>query len=466
MKSLARIVIVAALMGAAAAPAVRGQISNLPVRRHIEYLAAEMGRGCGETAREELKALAKRWESLDHKARTDFEKLLFVLGELTASQKDSIFGPIERKPKDKRRDLVLKEFDRLREGTSVPSRQEEHHAVCIVVLGAGVQGAIGFGDRSGENWPRIAGEILPYGTFLTGLTSAWISIEQRAYWVGELLTGRKMGGLVLDGTVFKFTKPTLLHYYLVNAKNPQRKAWVITAGDQQNIIFDHLPLQTNWPPNARPITLTSVHLRRYDDQVRDHFLSELREVKDPLKVQADLPRTLTPGILRLDTDFDDVAGRELIKDVIARRGGARCDCNAFVQEMASQLFLSDINPELVVVRFGPNWDITNVRKTRELKRLLAKKMRDDDEATYNVWSAFRRNPYYRRNGYFIILAEGHPGCIIVGPDIKKGEVKSTRYKLDQIMPTVAHMLDFDWKEFSKPYVKPTACIEEIFIKKE
>jgi hypothetical protein len=248
---------------------------------------------------------------------------------------------------------------------------------------------------------------------------------------------------------------------------PQSKVWLITTGDKQNIIFDHLPLQPQWDERYRAVTLTSVHLQRYDNAVRDHFLSELREKKDALLVQEKLPETLTAGKLRLDTDFDDPQARSLIKDVIARRGGNPCDSNAFVQEMAVRLYQSDINPELVIVRFGPDWRIESERRPRNQKDLQTSKMRDDDEAAYNVWRAFRNNPYTRRKGYFIVLAEGHPGGVVVGPNVAPGKVISSRFKLEQMWATIVYMLGFtDAKKFGSPFnPKPSPLIQGLFTKK-
>ncbi len=458
------LVLAAVLMTAGASLGQQGELSPVPVQRHVEYLASEAGKRLGTTAMGELMDIAKRWESLDAKTKEWMEKLLNVLQELNAGQSEAIFRPIEAKPEAQRRDLVKKAFDDLVSGASVPAGIKEMPAVCIVIIGAGVDHKSGLGDME-VCAPRIAAEIAPFGTFLQNISSVWLGLKQRPQWIGELLTGKRMGWIVSDKDVFKFMSPTVLHFFRKAGGTRQGKAWIITSGDKENIIFDALPLHPQWDELYRPVAVTSVHLRRYDEAVRDHFLSQLRSIKNPLAVQKNLPSSLTPGKLRLDTDFDDVSAREVIKDAIAMRGGNTCDSNAFVQELAAQLLLSSINPELIIVRFGPDWRIDSEKQQRKLKDLMTRKMRDDDEAAFNVWTAFRRNPYYRRNGYFILLAEGHPGCIVVGPDIHVGLVVGARFKLEEMLPTVAHMLSFDWAKFTEGFGKTSGPIEALFRKK-
>jgi hypothetical protein len=455
MKSILGFVLAAAVMAAGFAATARAEarLASMPEKRHIAFLADEAAARMGGTAGEEVRAVAERWDSLDLKNRTWLEKLLVTLRNLTRGQTAKIFGHIERMAKDKRRAAVKKAFDDLVSGASIPAVDKENPAVCVVIVGAGVKAKYGFGDSELRNFYRIGREIIPYGTFLKGLSSPWAgNLTMRPQWIGELLTGRKMGGVQADAGVWKFMRPTLLHFFRKNALCPEGKAWMISAGDQQKIIYDHLPLQEDWSERYRPIALTSIHLNRYDEAVRDHFLSEIRSDKSPIRVQAGLYRTLTPGKLRLSTDFNDLEAQNLIKNVIAGHGGNTCDNNAFVTEMAVQLFRSDLNPELVVVRLAPDWRLSVERRARVVAELMAKKARDDDETAYSIWTAFRGNPYLRRKGYFIILCEGHPGALVVGPDVPPGVVLGARFKLEQMVSTIAHMLHFDFVKFGQPYI--------------
>ncbi len=458
-----RLLVLAALAAFAVPQAVcygQGELTPIPVGRHVEFLATELGPKLGPTASSELMDYARRWDSLDLKTRDWLEKLICVLRDLNDGQLDSIFKNIEAKPESQRRDLVKKTFDDLTAGVSIPAGAKEPYAVCVVIVGAGIDHKFGFAEME-TTMPRIAYEIAPFGTVLKALSSGWMGLGMRSAWTGELMTGKKMGGIIPDNNIYKFTCPTVLHYFRKASGAKQGKAWMITCGDRENIIFDHLPMHPQWDDLYRPIAITSVHLKRYDEAVRDHFLSQLRSVKNPITVQKNLFSTLTPGKLRLDTDFDDVAAREIIKDAIAARGGNSCDNNAFLQELAVRLFRSSMNPEIVFVRFGPDWRVED-KKRRDL---MPRKMRDDDEAAFNIWTAFRKNPVMKRNGYFIIISEGHPGAVVVGPDIPAGQVLSSRLKIEDMLPTIAHMLHFDWAKFTEGIIKTSGPFEALFPKK-
>ena len=102
----------------------------------------------------------------------------------------------------------------------------------------------------------------------------------------------------------------------------------------------------------------------------------------------------------------------------------------------------------------------------EKKAAMNAKMRDHDEASYNLFRAFRSNPYYRSFGTFIIVYECN-GAIVVGPRIKPGIEVSKTYQNTNFLATIAALLGYDPDEFVAPCPnKPRKnTIEELFADK-
>jgi hypothetical protein len=154
-------------------------------------------------------------------------------------------------------------------------------------------------------------------------------------------------------------------------------------------------------------------------------------------------------MLHLDVDIDNLEVRVFLKNVVAQHGGQLTDSDAFILRLGVSLLKDPVMaPRLAIFRFGGIPGIHQMKDLGEKKRLMALKMRDDDEACFNLWRAFRANPYYKRFGTFIVVNE-YTGAVVVGPKAKIGTV-SKSYYLNQFLPTIAKLLGYDIGQFIQP----------------
>jgi hypothetical protein len=409
---------------------------------------------------EELEAYHRRWESLNWEDRQYLEKCMVTLDSMLPHQIREYFNAVAKAKGDEGRKLAKKALKALAGGGEVPAANVNPSVVVVVVGGNVLDPKTGFGDSKKQAIPRIWNEIRPYGAFVPSVRTMWVA--NRTMWIGEFLTGISVKSIVADGNVYKFKYPTLCDLYRKISGIQSRDCWIATRGDENNIIYDFLEFQRDFEDKYKPTAITGAKLRGIDDHVQDHIHSQRKDGKTGFQIQQGLRTTLTPGKLHLDVDFDSQEVQKFLKDVIAEHGGQLTDSDAYLHRLGVRLLQDPVMaPRLAIIRFGGIAGIQQVKNLGTKKAMMNQKMRDDDERCFNLWRAFRSNPYYRQFGTFIVVSE-FGGAVFVGPKIKVGTT-SKSYYLNQFAATIAKILGYDVKDFFAPQrSKPKSPIKEIF----
>ncbi|MHC4601125.1 MAG: hypothetical protein ACYS47_19190 [Planctomycetota bacterium] len=454
-----RALVLAALILGTAGAAFAGQ-ANLEAR-HIAYQLEQIRGRLPKIVHEELEAYTRRWVSLAPDDRLFIEKCIFLLEAMLPHQIRELFKEVARAEGDDKRKEAKDALASLAGGGEVPAAASEP-SVVVVIMGGDVNDAkLGFGDSKKTNLPRIWNQIRPFGAFVPAVKTMWIA--DRTQWIGEFLTGISVKGLDRDGAVWKFKLPTFMDLFRKISNVEARDSWLVTRGETQNIVFDFLEFNRNFEDKFKPTAVTGAKLRGIDGYVQDHILSQRKNGKTSYEIQRGLSTSLTPGKLHLDVDFDNVDVQKFLRDVIAEHGGQITDSDAFTVRLGVRLLQDPVMaPRLAVFRLGGIPGIREMKIGKAKRELMGKKIRDDDEAVYNLWRAFRANPYYRNFGTFIIVNE-LSGVVAVGPKINRIQT-SKSYILNQMASTIATLLGYDPKEFFRPQgggIKAKKPIKEI-----
>jgi hypothetical protein len=452
-----RVLILTALLLGAAGAAHGGQ-SNLEAR-HVGYQLEQLQDRIPKIVYEELEAYSRRWVSLPQGDRLFIERCLFLLDAMLPLQVRDLFKEVTRAQGDDKRKEAREALNKLAKGEEVAASTSEPSVVVVIMGGNVNDGKLGFGDSKKTNLPRIWNEIRPFGAFVPVVKTMWIA--DRTQWIGEFLTGVSVKGLAADGQVWKFRLPTVMDLFRKISGVEARDSWLVTRGDQRNIVFDFLEFRRDFEDKFKPTAVTGPKLRGIDGYVQDHILSLRKDGKTSFEIQRGLPTSLTPGKLHLDVDFDNVDVQKFLRDVIAEHGGQINDSDAFTVRLGVRILQDPVMaPRLAIFRLGGIPGI-HEKKFGVKKELMAKKIRDDDEAVFNLWRAFRSNPYYRNFGTFVIVNE-LSGVVAVGPKVKRIQT-SKSYFLNQMASTIAKLLGYNPVEFfSSQGAKPKKPIQEIF----
>ncbi|MHC4778509.1 MAG: hypothetical protein ACYTFG_08045 [Planctomycetota bacterium] len=449
----------AALVITASSALAQGGPASLEAR-HVKYQLATIQNRIPKIVHEELEAYTRRWEGLASGDRFFIEKCIYLLGSMMPHQIRDLFKEVSRAQGDDKRKRAKEALKALAGGAEVPASAAEASLVVVIMGGSVTDPKIGFADPKKANVPKIWNEIRPFGAYVPVVKTMWVA--NRIQWIGEFLTGVSVNPLVADGNVWKFKLPTFLDLFRKASGLSAGDCWLVSRGDEANILFDFLEFQRDFEDKYKPAAVTGAKLMGIDGYVQDHILSERKDGKTPFEIQRGLPKSLTPGKLHLDVDFDDVEVQKFLKNVVAEHGGQLTDSDSFVVRLGVRLLKDPVRaPRLAVFRFGGIPGISEIRSLGERKERMAKKMRDDDEAVFNLWRAFRSNPYYRNFGSFIVVNE-YSGVIVVSPKVKCVQT-SKSYFLNQMASTIVKLLGYDLKEFFRPSkIKPKKPIEEIF----
>jgi len=396
---------------------------------------------------EELEAYIKRWESLGFDDRQFLEKCLQIFDAMLPHQIRDLFKEAEAAQGDEKRKKIKETLKKLAAGCEVPSPNIEPSVVVVIIGGNVTDSMIGFKDPKKSDIPCIWNEIRPFGCFVPVTKSMWGG--KRTLWMGEFLTGMSLNGITPDGPVFKFKVPTVCDLFRKASGVAARDSWIVTRGDEHNIIYDYLEFDPQFEDRFKPTAITGAKLRAIDGYVQDHILSRRKEGKHPFEIQRTLPTTLTPEKLHLDVDFDNIEVRKFVRNVVAEHGGGITDSDAFILRLGVRLLQNPVMaPRLAIFHFGGIPGIAQMGNLREKKAIMANKMRDDDRACLNLWRAFRSNPYYMNFGTFVVVSE-YTGAVFVGPKIQPGTA-SKPYYLNQFVATLGVLLGFEAKKFLAP----------------
>jgi hypothetical protein len=300
-------------------------------------------------------------------------------------------------------------------------------SVVIVVVGSGESGLA----VDAEDIPRIWTEIRPRGFYIPKIKTPWE--KDRTLWIGELLTGVSDNPLHRDGSVWKFGVPTIFDLFRRISGASVRDCWFIGVGETQAIIYDFMYVRTL-----------------------------MKKGKTKLEVSQNLLKSLTPGKLHLEIEFDDKEVQEFLKDVVAEHGGQTCNSISFVTRLGIRLLKSkEMKSRLTVFRFSSSQGDQEAKGIEDRRLLLSQKVREDDEACYKLWCAFQSNLPLKESGTFIVLTETL-GAFIVGPRVKCGMTDRVVF-LNQFAATIADLLGFKASDFTdlSPLMKKTP-ISEIF----
>ncbi|GEM_PF-2756891 len=400
-----------------------------------------------EAVVEELKAYAGSWERLGWDDKQFLEKSILRLESMLPFQIEEYFKPAGGLSGDEKRKKIKSLLEKLVQGAEIPA-QDIQPSVVVVVVGGGVSDTkVGFGDPKKENLPRIWNEIRPFGTFVKSIRTMWVA--DRTRWMGEFLTGIPVNAIIPDGNVWKFKVPTVFDLFRKISGEEARFVWLVSRGPA-NVIYDFLDLVPSFKNQFSPTAVTRAKLNAIDLNVQEHILSERKEGKSPFKIQRSLGQTLSASKLHLDVDFPNPGVQAFLKDVVAEHGGQLTDSDAFLLRLGVRLLQDPrMAPRFAVFRFSAVQGLDEVKRTSDKRAMMAAKMRDDDEACYNLWRAFRSNPYYKQMGTFVVVNEVS-GAVFVGPKIKVGGEVTKGYYLNQFPATLARLLGFETDAFFAP----------------
>ncbi|MHC5080057.1 MAG: hypothetical protein ACYTHN_13645, partial [Planctomycetota bacterium] len=367
------------------------------------------------------------WSALPWPEKQRIEKILLALDGMLPYQITEWFKEVKDLRGKEKRERIRVLFDRMAK-SGEPALDLEPSAV-VVVIGGDIHKSLAALEMA---MPRIREAIRPFGMYVPDVRPTVPG--HRNAWIAEFLTALPSRSLKQDGDVFRFHAPTFCDLLRKAGKVSARDCWIVARGDGGNILYDAPDGIPGRKEEEMPVALFSSKLARIDTYVKEVIAEWRGKDRSPLEIRRMLRQILTPNNLRLDNWFTEREVQFFLRDVIAEHGGAPLESEAFQVRLGVRLLQDPVQaPRLAVFRFSGAPEIRKCRDLVEKRKKEIARMRDLDEACYQLWRAFRSNPYYKRTGSFILVHEGS-GALFAGTKFRIGTM-ARRISLRRFLPT-------------------------------